>query len=122
MKPDTKTDEAKRLAATLRERAAHSQDYVKILNGTVGTVKPLKSIVGENSAEANAKDSKLIAAGIALIAFPDPTITDAIGTGMVAAGLIRRKMRRVTAADAQDELQRIAKEIANLKKEIILSR
>jgi len=120
MAPTTSHNEAKELANTLRKRTLSYKDVGNVVNGTVEIVKPLKRLIGENSVEAKAKDSRLITAGIALIAFPDPTITDVVGAGLVAAGLIKSRMRQTTAADVCEELRKVTRKIENLKKEIII--
>ena len=38
--------------------------------------------------------SFLIKAGLALIAFPDPTISDLVGTAMLAAGAVQMGIKR----------------------------
>lgn len=39
---------------------------------------------------------RLVKIGLALIAFPDPTVTDVIGTILVSAGIIQAKIKRST--------------------------
>ena len=115
-------NEAERLMKRLDDRKRRYEEYGKIVNGTNETVKPLKGMVGEKTIDGKTKESKLIAAGIAVIAFPDPTISDLVGAGMVAAGLIKQKTKPLTATDVCDEFQKVAKDIAKLKKEIMLSK
>jgi len=89
------------------------------LNETVGTVKPLKSLIGEPDVETGVKGSRLIAAGIALIAFPDPTITDLAGVTMVTAGLIKNKMTQTTAADGYREFRDAIERIRSISQELV---
>jgi len=89
--------ESKELAATFRELSLSYEEFGCVLRGVVDEVKPLKHLIGEPNAKA--KGSWLIKAGVALIAFPDPTISDLMGAALVAAGLIKNKMKRITAVD-----------------------
>jgi len=61
--------------------------------------------------------SLLIKAGIAMIAFPDPTISDVIGSAMIAAGLIQMKMRNsaLHVDDVYKTFPRVIKELGAIK-------
>jgi len=58
-------------------------------------------------------NSFLIKAGLALIAFPDPTITDILGSAMVAAGIVQMKMKR-SALHVEDVYKTFPKVIKEL--------
>lgn len=103
--------QARELAETLRELTLSYKEFGNALSGVAETAKPLKRLIGEPNAEARARGSRLIAAGVALIAFPDPTITDVIGAALVAAGLIKNRMRQATVADVYKEFRKVYKEI-----------
>jgi hypothetical protein len=106
---------------SLNERKRRYEEYGKILSGTAEIVKPLRNMVGEKTLDGKAKESKLIATGIALIALPDPGIGELVGAGMVAAGLIKNKTKPLTAADVCDKFQKVTKDISKLKREMMLS-
>ncbi len=55
----------------------------------------------------------LIKAGLALIALPDPMISDIVGVGMVAAGLVQMKMKNSAL-----HLEDVYKTFPNTMKEI----
>jgi hypothetical protein len=57
--------------------------------------------------------SWLIKVGLALIAFPDPTISDVVGTAMVAAGLVQEgiKHRTLHVDDVYKTFQSTFKEV-----------
>ncbi len=59
----------------------------------------------------------LIKAGLALIAFPDPTISDVIGSAMVAAGLIQLKMKNsaLHVEDVYKTFPKVVKELGAIK-------
>lgn len=65
--------------------------------------------------------SFLIKAGLAMIAFPDPTISDVIGSAMVAAGLIQLKMRNsaLHVDDVYKIFPRVVKELGSIKGNLV---
>jgi len=65
--------------------------------------------------------SFLIKAGLALIAFPDPTISDVIGSAMIAAGLIQLKMRNseLHVDDVYETFPKVVKELGKIKGHVV---
>jgi hypothetical protein len=65
--------------------------------------------------------SWLIKAGLALVAFPDPTISDVVGAAMIAAGLVQLKMRnsRLHVEDVYKTFPRVVKELGSIKQSLI---
>lgn len=63
----------------------------------------------------------LIKAGLALIAFPDPTVSDVVGAGMVAAGLIQLKMQNsaLHVDDVYKTFPKVVKELGSIKREVL---
>jgi hypothetical protein len=63
----------------------------------------------------------LIQIGIALIAFPDPTISDVIGAAFVAAGLIQLKMRNsaLHVEDVYKTFPKVFKELSTIKQGLV---
>lgn len=59
----------------------------------------------------------LIKAGLALIALPDPTISDIVGAGMVAAGLVQMKMKNsaLHMEDVYKTFPNVIKELSSIK-------
>ena len=62
-------------------------------------------------------NSKLIKIGLALIAFPDPTISDLIGCALVAAGLVQTKMKNsaLHVEDVYRTFPKVVKELTTTK-------
>jgi len=62
-------------------------------------------------------NSFLIKAGLALIAFPDPTISDVVGSALIAAGVIQLKLKNSTLSieDVYKTLPKVIKELAAIK-------
>lgn len=62
-------------------------------------------------------NSILVKAGLALIAFPDPTISDILGAGLVAAGLIHMKIKNSSlyVEDVYKTFPNLLRELSSLK-------
>jgi len=97
--------------ATLKERGHTYEAVGKEVGGVVDTVRSLKRLVGKPDVEGRNKRSWLIPAGVALLAFPDPTISDIVGTALIAAGLIKNRLRRPTVMDVYPEFKKVNREL-----------
>jgi len=106
-----KTEELKAAVDVVNELSESYADLAHALRGTVQTTKATKQLW------RNGKRSWLIKAGLALIAFPDPTISDVVGTAMVAAGVVQEGIRRQTlhVDDVYKTFQNMLKEVRNMK-------
>jgi len=109
-------NQSRELASTLRLLALRYKEVGKTVNEVAHATKPLKKLIGEPNEKA--KGSRLIAAGIALIAFPDPTISDVVGVTLVAAGVMRNRMKQTTVVDVYKELHRVSSDLGKLGKEL----
>jgi hypothetical protein len=85
-----KTDEVKVLIGVANELGESYADMAQAIGGTARSAKCAKQLW------RNGKRSHLIKVGLALIAFPDPIVSDVVGSGLVAAGLIQEGIRRHT--------------------------
>ena len=85
-----KNDEIKNLADALKELNESYMDVMQTMTETIKEVKATKQLWRKGN------NSILIKLGLALIAFPDPTISDIIGTVLVAAGTVQLGIRRRT--------------------------
>ena len=83
-----KTDEVKTLAQAIREL---NESHVDLIQATTDTTKEVKAT---KKLWRNGSNSRLIKVGLALIAFPEPAISDVIGTALVAAGTVQMGLRR----------------------------
>jgi hypothetical protein len=86
-----KPKEAKDCLEILREikkdfRDAGS-DANSSMNGVAREAQDLKKLWREKN------QSKLVKAGVALILFPDPVVSDVVGAGLVAAGLLHDRIK-----------------------------
>ncbi len=114
---DQKLKEMKRILSSLQEHNRSFQDFSKILEQYAKETRTVKPLIGKPG-ETSLKDSWLVRAGLALIAFPDPTISDLVGSMLVAAGVIKHKTKKLTAADAYYEFQNTIKTIHELTKDV----
>ena len=102
-----KADEAKMLTEAANELSESYADLAQALKGTTRSAKTTKKLW------RSGKRSPLIKVGLALIAFPDPTISDVVGSTLVAAGLVQEGIRRHTlhVDDVYKTFQKTMKEI-----------
>jgi len=85
------TKEAKDLVEVLRELSLSRKETA---NTTDTVMRSLTEELRSTQKLWRGNSSFLIKAGLALIAFPDPTITDILGSALVAAGIVQLKMKR----------------------------
>jgi hypothetical protein len=106
-----KPDEAKTMAEALNELSESYADLADAIRGTTRTAKATKQLW------RNGKRSHLIKIGLALIAFPDPTISDVVGSALVAAGVVQEGIRRHTlhVDDVYKTFQNTMKEVRSMK-------
>lgn len=102
-----KTDEVKKLASTLNELNESYIDFLQSMKESVKEVKATKKLW------KNSEKPWLIKFGLALILFPDPTISDVVGSLLVAAGTVQEGIRRraLHVEDIPKTFQNIMKEI-----------
>ena len=85
-----KTEDAKTVATTANELSESYADLLQAMTDTTRETRATKKLwrTGNNS--------MLIKVGLALIAFPDPTVSDIVGSLLVAAGTVQLGIRRHT--------------------------
>jgi len=83
-----KTDEAKALAAALNELNDSYADFLQSLSGTVREIKASKKLW------KNGNKPWLVKLGLALIIFPEPFLSDVLGSLLIAAGSVQEGVRR----------------------------
>lgn len=109
-----KTEDAKNLLKALRELNESYEDTLWTMKETIESVKATKTLWRQKN------NSMLIKVGLALIAFPDPTISDILGALLVAAGTVQQgiKRRTIYVEDVYKNFSDTLKEIYNLKNNI----
>lgn len=84
------TEKIKTLSDAVKELNESYGDLLEAMTETTKEVKVTKQLWRKGN------NSVLIKLGLALIAFPDPTISDILGTALVAAGTIQMGIRHHT--------------------------
>jgi len=102
-----KTDDVKTLADALKELNENYGDLLQTMTETTKEVKKTKKLWRKGN------NSVLIKLGLALIAFPDPTISDIVGAALVATGAVQQGIRRHTlyVEDVHKAFQNTVKEV-----------
>lgn len=106
-----KAEELESLVDAINELSESYADLTQTLKDTKREAKATRQLW------RNGKRSWLIKIGLALIAFPDPTISDIIGSLMVAAGLVQEGIKRRTL-----HIENVYKTFQNTFKEVCLTR
>jgi hypothetical protein len=106
-----KTEEAKTVVTVANELSESYTDLIQAMKETASDVKATKKLW------RSANNSMLIKIGLALIAFPDPTISDIVGSILVAAGTIQSGIRRrsIYVDDVFKTFQKTLREIRDTK-------
>jgi len=107
--------EAEDLMELFRQLGLNRRETANTVNAVMsGFVKELRST---QKLWRRGNNSFLIKAGLALIAFPDPTISDVMGSALIAAGLIQLKLRNSTlnVEDVYKTFPRVIKELSAMK-------
>ena len=109
------TKEAENLAETLRQLCLSRTETASTMDAVMHSY--LRELRSTQKLWRKENNSFLIKAGLALIAFPDPTITDVIGSALVAAGLIQLKMKNSTlhVEDVYKTFPTVVKELGAIK-------
>jgi hypothetical protein len=105
-----KKDEVKAIASGLNDLSESCIDAASAIKAAASTAEGTKKLWRDG------KHSWLIKVGVALIAFPDPTISDVVGSALVAAGLVQEGIRRrsLHVDDVAKTFQQTMRELGNL--------
>jgi hypothetical protein len=106
-----KADELAALANSAKELGESYEDLLQTMTETMKEVRSTKKLWRKGG------NSILIKLGLALIAFPDPTISDIVGTALVAAGTIQKGIRHRTIymEDVYKTFHSTLKDVWNIK-------
>jgi len=110
-----KPEELKNVAAVLRELGLSYEETLDAMKGVAKDLHFVRRLRGDDD------KARLVKIGLALIAFPDPTVTDILGTILVSAGLIQAKIKRSTLhiEDVYKTFPKLIKELQLSKRELI---
>jgi len=85
-----KANETKTTVNALNELNESCRELTKAMKGTIEEARATKQLSRQRNNQI------LIKLGLALIAFPDPTISDVVGAFLVAAGTVQQRIQRRT--------------------------
>jgi len=107
-----KTEESKNLVDVLRELGLSYEETADVMRGVAGDLRSVRVLWrrGDNS--------WLIRLGLALIAFPEPAVSDIIGSILVSAGVLHAKMKRsaLHIEDVLNTLQGVIKDLQSMRR------
>jgi len=114
MKPKEAQDSSKILQKVKDDFQDAGVDAACSLKGTASAASDLKKLWREKN------KSKLVKIGVALILFPDPTISDVVGTGLVAAGLLHDRIKNsgLFLEDISKTYPRLLKELQSARQSL----
>jgi len=106
-----KKEEAKTMVTAANELSEGYADLIQAMKETAREAKAAKRLWRSGNS------SILIKIGFALIAFPDPTISDVVGSLLVAAGTVQAGIRKrsLYVDDIYKTFTNTLKEIRNIK-------
>ena len=104
-------EELKALTSALQELSLSSKETATAIRGFSNELHYTQRLWRKGG------NSKLIKIGLALIAFPDPTISDVIGCALVAAGIVQLKMKHsaLHVEDVYKTFPQVVKELTTTK-------
>jgi hypothetical protein len=110
-----KPEELKNVAVMLRELGLSYEETLDAMRGVARDSRFVRRLYRDGD------KGILVKIGLALIAFPDPTISDVVGTILVSAGLIQAKIKRSTLhiEDVYQTFPKLIKELQISRREMI---
>jgi len=106
---------SKTIATVLQELGLSYEETLEVMKGLAKDSRYVERLWKKGD------ETKLIKIGLALIAFPDPTISDILGTLLVSAGLIQAKMKRsaLHVEDVYKTFQDVNRNLPRIKQELV---
>ncbi|MBS7616555.1 hypothetical protein KEJ45_05100 [Candidatus Bathyarchaeota archaeon] len=110
-----KTDEIKALASALNELNESYADFLQSMRETVKETKTTKKLW------KNGQKPWLIKLGLALIVFPEPAVSDILGSLLIAAGTVQEGIRRraIHIEDVPKTFQNVMKELQAVEEKFV---
>jgi hypothetical protein len=87
---EVKNDELKEMAKVINELNESYIDFIDAMKGTAKEARTTKKLWSSGN------NSFLVKLGLALIVFPEPVVSDLLGTLLIAAGTIQHGIKRHT--------------------------
>jgi hypothetical protein len=107
--------EAREIIKDIRVIGQTYREVFNAMNNVSNVIKPVKRLFSD---EKSRLGSKLITAGVALVVFPEPIVSDIMGTTLIAAGTLISRIREPNVMDIYRELRRINRGLGSFNREI----
>jgi len=107
--------ELKKIATVLQELGLSYEETLEVMKGVAKDSHYVERLWRKGD------ENRLIKIGLALIAFPDPTISDILGTLLVSAGIIQAKIKRSTLhiEDVYKTFQDVNRNLPRIRQELV---
>jgi hypothetical protein len=111
-----KPEELETVVSALRELGLSYEETARLMKEVTEDTQSLRPLWGKPGVRAQ-KSSQLTKLGVALIAFPIPTIgiKKSLGAILIAAGLVQERMKHIHVADVYTTFQDVYSEIRKLQ-------
>jgi hypothetical protein len=111
-----KPEELESVVSALRELGLSYEETATLMKQITKDTKSLRPLWGKPGVGAQ-RSSQLTKLGVALIAFPIPTIgiKKSLGAILIATGLIQERMKHIHVADVYTTFQDVYSEIRKLQ-------
>jgi len=107
--------ELKNIAAVLQELGLSYEETLEVVKGAAKDSHYVERLSKKGD------ENRLVKIGLALIAFPDPTISDILGALLVSAGIIQAKIKRSSLhiEDIHNTFQDVTRNLPRIKQELV---
>lgn len=100
------------ISRDLRSFGQTLKEFTRTVNDIRSIARSVKRLSGNPS--GNDLGSKLIAAGMACIVFPEPIVSDLLGSTLIAAGALLRARKGPSMADIFREMRKITADLKEI--------
>jgi len=113
--PAVEPDELKSLVGVLRELGLSYEETADVMSGVAKEVRSVRHLWKKSD------NSRLIMIGLALIAFPEPIISDALGAVVLSAGIIQKRVRRFSFGieDVYNTFQGVMRDLQTIRRGLV---
>ena len=103
------------MATVLQELGLSYEETLKVMKGVAKDSRYLERLWKKGD------ETRLIKIGLAFIAFPEPAVSDVIGTLLVSAGIIQAKIKRSTLhiEDLYKTFQDVNRNLLKIRQELV---
>ena len=105
-------DELRSLVDVLRELGLSYEETAVVMKGVAKEARSLRHLWMKD------ESSWLIKVGLALIAFPEPFLSDILGSMILSAGLIQKRMRQTSLGieDVHSTFQGVIRDLQTIRR------